>query len=254
MWSHQGSPSSSTVTYKPAQANTVELIKDSHGSQNEKPVPVTESGRVLTKQEALRLYSLSAAELELHGAVDRRKKGKSQGKDRVEVYRKHLASEYEGGMVRKWFYKYFKPTREFDQEDIATYTGDLGKEAEDGKRPFMNPVGEVVWKYEDVDTYLSPLYCVPKRLIVQATDATRKDQPASSWRRTEIKGTVSLALRMTEWSLSPELSLVSSFFSQALVAIPLQILLALPRANAPWEMTDFEASYLTYPAYHWKWP
>jgi hypothetical protein len=240
--------------------------EDQHKSPDQQLRNVTNHGKVLTDQEALRLYSLSAAELEKLGddgwlnenrhqiSVNDLKQTETQGKYKAELYREHLTSEYDGGMVRKRLQKYSKPTRTFDEEEIAAYTGDLGEVEEYGKRPFLNPVGEVVWKYEDVDTYLSPESGIPRRLIVQATDAACHDHPSSSWRRTEIKGTVPLALRMAQWSLEPSLGRAQSFLRQALVAVPLQVLLALPGANAPWEMNDFEASYQSYPAYHWKWP
>ncbi|MCJ1387860.1 hypothetical protein MMC18_000703 [Xylographa bjoerkii] len=248
-----------------------------HGQPEEVYVEkVAENGEVLlTDQEALRLYSLSAAELEKVGPYELRNKSWHQitindvkdtqdkikhswnffgGRSTAEVYYKHLTSQFGGGTGRKWPYKYTNPTRTLDQEDVATYTGDRGDDGRNGKRPFLNRFGETVWKYEDIDTYLSPSNSIPRRVIVQATDAARRDPSPVSWRRTQIKGTVPLALRMAEWSLLSTLSRTKSFFRQALVALPLQALLALPGANAPWEMADVEESYLDYPGYHWKWP
>ncbi|MCJ1380962.1 hypothetical protein MMC17_004071 [Xylographa soralifera] len=236
---------------------------------------IAKPGGGLTHQEALHLYSLSAAELEKIGPTELRNKSWHQitvndvkeTKDKIihfwnlhggvstaAIYYKHLTSQFNGGTGHKWPYKYTNPTRTLDQEDVATYAGDLGDHGKNGKRPFLTRFGEVIWKYEDVDTYLSPSKSIPRRVIVQATVAARKDQSPVSWRRTEIKGTIPLALRIAEWSLSPTLSRTKSFFRQALVALPLQALLALPGANAPWEMTDVEESYLDYPGYHWKWP
>ncbi|MCJ1282079.1 hypothetical protein MMC26_001402 [Xylographa opegraphella] len=236
---------------------------------------VASSGMGLTHQEALHLYSLSAAELEKIGPTELRNKSWHQitvndvkeTKDKIKhfwnlrggvgtavVYYKHLTSQFNGGTGYKWPYKYTNPTKTLDQEDVATYANDLGDHGKNGKRPFLTRFGDVIWKYEDLDTYLSPSNSVPRRIIVQATDAARQDQSPVSWRRTQIKGTIPLALRIAEWSLSPTLSRTSSFFRQVLAALPLQALLALPGANAPWEMTDVEESYLDYPGYHWKWP
>ncbi|MCJ1438873.1 hypothetical protein MMC27_008263 [Xylographa pallens] len=268
----------STVTSPiSTQPRTFEPVNYTHGVPEE--VQVTEktakAGGELTHQEALHLYSLSAAELEKIGPTEMRNKSWHQitvndvkeTKDKIThfwnlrggvstaaVYYKHLTSQFGGGTGHKWPYKYTKPTRTLDQEDVATYASDLGDHGKNGKRPYLTRFGVVVWKYEDVDTYLSPSNCIPRRVIVQATDTALKDQSPVSWRRTQIKGTIPLALRMAEWSLSPSLSRTNSFFRQVLAALPLQALLALPGANAPWEMTDVEESYLDYPGYHWKWP
>ncbi|MCJ1399664.1 hypothetical protein MMC11_002866 [Xylographa trunciseda] len=268
----------STVTSPiSAQRNTFEPIQNGHGFPEELYVTekAAEPGVRLTDQEALHLYSLSAAELEKVGPTELQSKSWHQitindvkethdkikhfwylhtGVSKATVYYKHLTSQFSGGTGRKWPYKYTNPTRTLDQEDVATYTNDLGDDGKNGKRPFLTRFGEVIWKYEDLDTYLSPSNSIPRRVIVQATDAARKDQAPVSWRRTMIKGTIPLALRMSEWSLSPHLSRTKSFFRQVLVAFPLQALLALPGANAPWEMADVEEYYLDYPGYHWKWP
>ena len=260
-----------------AQRQTFEPTEDTHGVPEEVNVPekVPELGGQFSHQEALHLYSLSAAELEKIGPTEMRNKSWHQitvndvkeTKDKIKhfwnlrggvstaaAYYKHLASQFNGGTGHKWPYKYTNPTRTLDQEEVATYAGDLGDHGKSGKRPFLTRFGDVVWKYEDVDTYLSPSNSVPRRVIVQATNASRDDRSLVSWRRTQIKGTIPLALRIAEWSLSPTLSRTKSFFRQVLAALPLQALLALPGANAPWEMTDVEESYLDYPGYHWKWP
>ena len=261
----------------PTQRKTFDPIEYAHEVPEELYVTekTTRFGGGLTHQEALHLYNLSAAELEKIGPTEMRNKSWHQitvndvkeTKDKIKhfwnlrggvstaaVYYKHLTAQFNGGTGHKWPYKYTNPTKALDQENIATYASDLGDHGKNGKRPFLTRFGDVIWKYEDVDTYLSPSNSVPRRVIVQATDEARKDQSPVSWRRTQIKGTIPLALRMAEWSLSPSLSRTNSFFRQALTALPLQALLALPGANAPWEMTDVEESYLDYPGYHWKWP
>jgi hypothetical protein len=225
--------------------------------------------------DALRLYSRSAAELSLIAPTESRgckwhqynihdlKEAQdrlehewhlSKGKNKTEVYYEHLTSQFGGGIGRKWPHKYTRPSRALDQEQVTAYFGDSDENGRGAKRPFLNPFGQIVWKYEDVDTYISPSNSIPRRLIVQATEACLSDTTPVSWRRTKIKGTVPLALRMAEWALHPKLSRVKSAFRQAVVALPLQALLALPGANAPWEMTQVKDSYHDYPGYHWKWP
>ena len=169
---------------------------------------------------------------------------------------RHLRKEFDGGSGRKYPYSFRKPKRELDEKVIETYdqssTGT--KTNADGKRAYRNPFGKVIWKYEDVDTYLSPSNYAPRRLMVQATDSVLQQHTDVTWRRSKARGSVPVALRMAEWAVGPKISWFNSAWRLPVVALPLQLLLALPGANAPWEMDDIEDKYLDYVGYYWKWP
>ena len=168
----------------------------------------------------------------------------------------HLKKEFNGGLGVRFPYRFRKPKRElaervtelYDESSTETRTN------KEGKRAYLNPFGKEIWKYEDVDTYLSASTYTPKRLMVQATDSVLQQNTDVTWRRTKASGIVPLALRMADWAVGPENGWFKSAWRLPVVALPLQLLLAFPGANAPWEMDDVEDKYLDYVGYHWRWP
>ncbi|MCJ1443915.1 MAG: hypothetical protein MMC23_004415 [Stictis urceolatum] len=183
-----------------------------------------------------------------------RSKGKRSRKEQVarDLYHKHLESEFGGGTGyhMRWPYKYQKPTK--DYQDLEAQLSGPAISQSGAKKPFLNPLGQEIWKYEDVDTYLSPSKSVPRRLMVQATSTILKQPPEASWRRTKIRGSVPIALQLAEWAFKPS-HWWARWFRCILVALPLQGLLALPGAEAPWEMLNIDDDYVEYTGYHWKW-
>lgn len=169
---------------------------------------------------------------------------------------RHLRKEFNGGSGRRYPYSFRKPKRELEEKVIETYNKsyDETETSKDGKRAYRNAFGKVIWKYEDVDTYLSPSNYTPKRLMVQATDSVLQQNTDATWRRSKARGNVPVALRMANWAVGPEVHWFNTAWRLPIVALPLQLLLALPGANAPWEMDEFEDKYLEYVGYHWKWP
>ena len=169
---------------------------------------------------------------------------------------RHLRKEFNGGSGRRYPYSFRKPTRELDEKAIENYDKyTAGTETTaDGKRSYLNPFGKEIWKYEDVDTYLSPTNYAPRRLMVQATDSVLKQQSDATWRRSKASGNVPVALRMAEWAVGPQTRWFNSAWRLPIVALPLQVLLVFPGANAPWEMDDIEDKYTDYVGYYWKWP
>jgi hypothetical protein len=173
---------------------------------------------------------------------------------------KDLASEFSGkkGFNGQWFHRPVKqaPTP-FDSAAIL-------ESDEKGRYIYRNQLGQVYHKYDDVATYLSPTNFVPKRLLVQATgDVFQNRLTTGDWRRTEIKGSVPVVLKVAEWALKPsnpdENGKVPIFgwlwtsLRIFLVAFPLQILLVLP-TTASWDDGDIKDNYTDFPGYHWKWP
>ena len=170
---------------------------------------------------------------------------------------KHLRKQFDGHYGRRYPYRFRKPRRELDEKDIETYDSYSLHQTgtnEQGKRLYLNPFGKEIWKYEDVDTYLSPSNYEPRRLMVQATDSVWQQNDDVTWRRSKARGSIPVALRMAEWAIGPEVSWFKSGWRIVIVALPLQLLLALPGANAPWEMDDVEDKYRDYVGYHWRWP
>ncbi|KAL9127855.1 MAG: hypothetical protein Q9217_003346 [Psora testacea] len=123
-------------------------------------------------QEALRLYSLSAAEL-----------GKSVP----------LSCETKAGTRSQST----TPKRPRTRSSIPGICSEVGE----WETPVLNRSGETTWKYEDVDTYLSLSISILRRVIVQVIEAARKDQSPVSWRGTEIEGTLPLALYVEDFYL-----------------------------------------------------
>ena len=169
---------------------------------------------------------------------------------------RHLRKEFNGASGRRYPYSFRKPKRELEEKVIELYdiSSTDTETSADGKRAYLNPFGKVIWKYEDVDTYLSSSNYAPRRLIVQATDSVLQQDTDATWRRSKARGNVPVALRMANWAVGPEIRWFNTAWRLPIVALPLQLLLAFPGANAPWEMDDFEDKYLEYVGYHWKWP
>ena len=160
----------------------------------------------------------------------------------------HLRKEFNGGFGRRFPYKFRKPKRELAERvtklDDESSTGT--RTNEEGKRAYLNPFGKEIWKYEDVDTYLSASTYSPRRLMVQATDSVSQQNTDVTWRRSKARGIVPIALRMADWAVGPENDWFKSAWRLPVVALPLQLLLAFPGANAPWETEDVEDKYLDY--------
>ena len=91
----------------------------------------------------------------------------------------------------------------------------------------------------------------------------------TEWRRTKIEGEVPIALKLSEWALGPAngrpddngkypnqpwYTSINQFFRTLIIAVPLQIFLALPMVVHPWEEDEVDDNYLDWPGYHWKWP
>ena len=188
-------------------------------------------------------------------------------KDEKEKAKKRFLKEYNGGRGFNGKYWYRRPSRAVaDGSEKAFDIAGVVEAGEDGKYEYLNKLGQVSRKYQDVDTYLSTTNNVPRRLIVQATPhvCKSKEHGTSDWRRRQIEGSVPTALKMAEWALSPAdkdietgkrpmLGRLQSLFRTMIVAFPLQVLLALPGVSAPWEDDNIDDNYLDYPGYHWKW-
>ena len=168
----------------------------------------------------------------------------------------HLEKEFNGASGRRYPYSFRKPQRELEEIVIEIHdkSSTETETSADGKRAYRNPFGEEIWKYEDVDTHLSSSKYAPRRLMVQATDSVLQQDTDATWRRSKARGNAPVALRMANWAVGPKIRWFNAAWRLPIVALPLQLLLAFPGANAPWEMDDFEDKYLEYVGYHWKWP
>lgn len=133
---------------------------------------------------------------------------------------------------------------------------------EDGKFVYRNKLHQVKRKYKDTAVYLSPTHNVPRRLVVQATGAVlgriESGADTGDWIRTRISGRAPIVLKLSEWALGPwgsqrGRSKVAAGLRVLLIALPLQVLLALPWTSK-WEDTDIADSYTDFPGYHWDWP
>ena len=187
--------------------------------------------------------------------------------NKKERARNRFWKEYDGsrGFNGKYLYKrpHRQPTDDLEKAFDIAGTIEVGK---DGKYEYLNQLGQISRKYQDVDTYLSPTTYTPRRLLVQATAHVYNSTNHSTkdWRRRKIEGSVPLALKMAEWALGPAtrdpdtgkrsaFGGLLSLLRIMVVGLPLQLLLAFPGANAPWEADQIEDAYLDYPGYHWKW-
>jgi len=177
-----------------------------------------------------------------------------------ELINKDLATEFSGkrGFNGRWFYRPVK------QQPTPFDSAAMLESDEKGRYIYRNQLGQIYHKYDDVATYLSPTKFVPKRLVVQATNDVFENQlKTGDWRRTEIKGSVPVVLKIAEWALKPSnpdengkvpfLGWLWTFLRILLIAFPLQILLVLP-TTASWDDGDIKDNYTDFPGYHWKWP
>lgn len=172
---------------------------------------------------------------------------------------RRLRKEFDGGSGRKFPYEYRRPKRNVDEENMVDFDTPLARTQSpngEGKSLYLNPFGEEVWKYEDVDTYLSTTQYAPRRLMVQASNLVLRnnDNTDVPWRRTKAQGDLPIALQMAEWAVGPDVGWFNSSWRLPMVAIPLQLFLAFPGVNAPWEMDDVDDRYLDYVGYYWRWP
>ena len=171
--------------------------------------------------------------------------------DPKDLYRRNLEKQFDGRSGRRYLYRVWRPKAPIDELELGKCGG------ADGKLQYTNQFSETINKYVDVDVYLSPSNSEPRRLVVQATRAVLKPsgstQSDARWIRTGIKGDVPKALELAEWALRPRLWLFRTLRTM-LVGLPLQVLLAFPGAEAPWETTNIEDSYRGWAGYHWEWP
>ena len=118
---------------------------------------------------------------------------------------------------------------------------------------------------QDVETYLSPTRYKPLRLVVQAAPHVLKDRalPNTDWRRRELVGSVPVELKIAEWALQPgdpdpngkvtKYGKWERLLRMMIVAMPLQIYLALPGLGVSWD-DNADSSFPAYPGHSWDWP
>ena len=176
----------------------------------------------------------------------------------LERYKTGLRKQFDG--ARKWLhpYKHRRPDRELNDDDVEHLVkylaGQEGDKDLKGRSIYRNKWNELYAKYEDLDTYLSPTQAIPKRLIVQATsDVRQKANDDATWRRSKLQGDLPTALKLSEWAFQSNYAFIR-YSKMMLVALPLQILLALPGLSAPWDQGEVDDLYSDYPGYHWSWP
>lgn len=131
-----------------------------------------------------------------------------------------------------------------------------------GKYVYLNQYRQRVLKYDDVAVYLSPTNSAPRRMVVQATRRIYQDshEGGGDWIRTQVSGSVPIVLKAAEWALGPlrkpenrRLHRLDACLRTLLVAIPMQIMLAIPGLPS-WEDEDVTDSYTEFQGYHWHWP
>ncbi|QKX63318.1 uncharacterized protein TRUGW13939_10488 [Talaromyces rugulosus] len=121
--------------------------------------------------------------------------------------KKNLKKQYDGGKHKVPFGRKFERPRMDDrQREIRMI------ELEDGKgnyrkRVYRNPLGEKTSKHPDLDTYYSTTREIPRRLVVQATEAAmneaRNDPHPRYWRQTKINGRAPFLIRLAEFCWNP---------------------------------------------------
>ena len=119
--------------------------------------------------------------------------------------------------------------------------------------------GKETYRKKDVLRYISPTDGAPKHMVVQATADALK-LPGGDWRRTGIKGSVPIALRMSEWALGNTdddsfrwLNFLSRWLRLPVMAPAILVLLALP-VQKVWEDKEFTNTYTAFPNYYWDYP
>ncbi|KAK3382583.1 hypothetical protein B0T24DRAFT_714650 [Lasiosphaeria ovina] len=131
----------------------------------------------------------------------------------------------------------------------------------DGKYIYVNQFHQQSHKFDDVAVYLSPTNFVPKRLVVQASDRvldSRDELEKGDWIRSQLAGDVPVVLKVAEWALGPlqrgnALSKLDCAWRVLLVAIPIQVMLAIPGVS-DWEEDEVTDTYTDFPGYYWSWP
>lgn len=239
---------------------------------------------LLSSEEVTTRHMSSPHAVPQPGAKNNMKKWKRfwpRSKDYMQKFQDNLKDKLSGNSGHRGFRQIYLPTTRMNNQDSDSDAGPTGEskvvyrigtaEAEDiddlgkvhkvdGKLTYLNQFHQRTRKFLDVAVYLSPTRSTPRRLIVQATDhviKTRLDR--GDWIRTKVRGSVPLVLAMSEWALSPFQT--QGFWSKTkgtcrlfVVAIPVQILLALPflgNYNEDDKVTD---TYTDYPGYYWEWP
>lgn len=193
-------------------------------------------------------------------------------KDGMQKFEDNLKDRLSGKAGYRGFRRIYLPTQRVNAQDSerkvvyrigtaeAEDIDDLGKVHKvDGKLAYVNQFHQRTRKFLDVAVYLSPTRSTPRRLIVQATDhviKTRLDK--GDWIRTKVRGSVPLVLAMSEWALFPFKTKgfwakTKGTFRLFFVAIPLQLMLALPFVG-DYDDDEVTDTYTDYPGYYWKWP
>ncbi|KAK3955707.1 hypothetical protein QBC32DRAFT_310826 [Pseudoneurospora amorphoporcata] len=202
------------------------------------------------------------------------------GKDYMQKFEDNLKDKLSGKSGHKAFRRIYFPSQpgnsqgngiDVSGESMVVYRigtaeaediDGLGKVHKiDGKLTYVNQFHQRTRKFLDVAVYLSPTRFTPRRLIVQATDhviKTRSDR-GGDWIRTKVRGSVPLVLAMSEWALFPFKTQgfwakTKGTFRLFVVAIPLQVLLALPFLGDYDNDDEVTDTYTDYPGYYWSWP
>ncbi|KAH7634668.1 hypothetical protein B0T09DRAFT_9858 [Sordaria sp. MPI-SDFR-AT-0083] len=203
--------------------------------------------------------------------VKKRKRWWPWSKDYRQKFEENLKDRFSGKSGLRNFRRVYLPNEGHSGESKVVYRvgtaeeediEDLGKVHKvDGKLVYVNQFHQQTRKFLDVAVYLSPTRFTPRRLIVQATDSVIKtrNNRRGDWIRTKVTGNVPAVLAMSEWALSPFKNQgfwakTKGTFRIFVVAIPLQIMLAIPflgRYDDDDEVTD---TYTDYPGYYWRWP
>ncbi|KAK3945209.1 putative 3-hydroxyisobutyrate dehydrogenase [Diplogelasinospora grovesii] len=180
-----------------------------------------------------------------------------------EKVERNLSSQFSGKKGFKNFRRVYRPIRPHQHQPTSDPEHGPTKEAADNSNE--EPGGEVFHqpshKFDDVAVYLSPTNSVPKRLVVQASGRvlSNRQDIGGDWIRTKVRGNVPLVLKIAEWSLNPLsrdgiLHKIDGALRLLLVAVPLQIMLAIPGTNNWNNDSDVTDSYTDHPGYHWDWP
>ncbi|KAI8954133.1 hypothetical protein F4801DRAFT_534453 [Xylaria longipes] len=187
------------------------------------------------------------------------------GKTKEEKFNENLTRQFNGqrGFNGHFFYR---PTQSPDAEQghaINERPDDYGAAVAldpNGKHVFLNKFGQDYVKYSDVAVYLSPTRFCPRRLVVQSADYVLRNRASAGgdWRRKAMSGDVPLALRLSEWGLKPfqssgAWSKVTGSLRMLTIAVPLQLLLAIPGISS-WDDEDVSDNYTDFPGYQWRWP